>query len=300
MQSVFKNATVDFINSGESLTHPVDSLLKKPIESAADYDAVVIVVGSNSLRYDHGENNCGENVDRGSLKLMGNQMELIKGVYEKNKNVIVVFVNGRPLSEPWIKENIPAIIEAWEPGTFGGQAIAEIIKGDVNPSGKLTITIPYSTGQINYFYNHKPSSFFHPYIDIPSEPLWYFGEGYSYTDYEYSNLRLDKDKVTDNDTVYVSVDVKNTGKMDGDEIVQLYIRDDYSSATRPVKELKSYKREFIEKGKTKTVNFALPVSSLAFYDLNMNYVVEPGSFTIMVGPSSKDIELLKTKLFVTN
>jgi len=298
IQQIFRHSTVDFINSGESLRNPNDKLLKEPIERAADYDAVVVVVGSNSLRYDHGENNCGENIDRGSLTLQGNQMELIKGIYEKNKNVVVVLVNGRPLGEPWIKENIPAIIEAWEPGAFGGQAIAEVIKGDVNPSGKLTISIPYSVGQINYFYNYKPSSFFHPYIDIPSEPLWAFGEGYSYTDYEYSNLKIGQSTAKDGDTILVTVDVRNAGEMDGDEIVQLYIRDDYSSATRPVKELKDYKRIHLKKGETKNVAFYLPVSKLAFYDLNMDYVVEPGTFTIMTGASSKDIDLLKTQLTI--
>ena len=299
MKKVFKGTKVDYINSGESLLHPNDDLLKEPIAKAGNYDAVVIVVGSNSLRFDKGENNCGENIDRGSLKLMGNQMKLIKGIYEKNKNVIVVFVNGRPLSEPWIKEHIPAVIEAWEPGAFGGQAIAEVIKGKINPSGKLTISIPYSVGQINYFYNHKPSSFFHPYIDIPSEPLWSFGEGYSYTHYLYNDLKLDKISATDQDTIMISVNITNNGDMEGDEVAQLYIRDDYSSATRPVKELKDYKRVHLKKGETKKVTFVLPASKLAFYDLNMNYVVEPGTFTIMVGSSSKDQDLLKTKLTIT-
>ena len=298
MKKAFPKAQVDFINSGESLRHPVDSLLKEPIARAGDYDAVVVVVGSNSLRFDTHEKNCGENIDRGSITLQGNQMKLIKGIYEKNKNIVVVLVNGRPLGEPWIKENIPAVIEAWEPGAFGGQAIAEVIRGDVNPSGKLTITIPYSVGQIHNFYDYKPSSFFHPYIDIPSEPLWHFGEGLSYTTYSYSNLKLTPASAKTEDTIKVTVNVSNTGNRDGTEIVQLYIRDDYSSATRPVKELKDYKRVFIKKGETKQVVFNLPVSALAFYDLDMNYVVEPGSFTIMAGSSSKDEDLLKTKLMV--
>ncbi len=298
IKNIFKNARVDFINSGESLRHPDDKLLKKPIKSAGKYDAVIIVVGSNSLRFDRNEKNCGENIDRGSLKLMGNQMKLIKGIFKKNKNVIVVMVNGRPLSEPWIKENIPAVLEAWEPGAFGGKAIAEIIKGNVNPSGKLTITIPYSTGQLNNFYNYKPSSYFHQYIDIPKEPLWSFGEGYSYTNYKYSGLSSDKPTATANDTVTISLNISNTGKMDGTEIVQLYIRDDYSSVTRPVKELKDFQRVHLKKGETKKVSFILPVSKLAFYDINMNHTVEPGTFTIMVGSSSKDKDLLKTKLTI--
>jgi len=298
MKAVFKDVQVDYINSGESLRYPDDALLKEPVEKASQYDAVVVVVGSNSLRYDAKEKNCGENIDRANINLQGNQLELVKRIYEKNKNVVVVFVNGRPLGEPWIKEHIPAIIEAWEPGAFGGQALAEVIKGEVNPSGKLTVTIPYSSAQLNYFYNHKPSAFFHPYIDIPHTPLWYFGEGMSYTTFEYKNLKVSPGEAKIGDTVLVSVEVTNTGKMAGDEIVQLYIRDEYSSVTRPVKELKDYKRVHIEKGETRNVVFKLPVSSLAFYDLNMNYVVEPGNFIIMAGASSKDNDLLKKNLLI--
>ena len=298
MKQVFADAKVDFINSGESLRYPDDSKLKLPIAKAASYDAVVVVVGSNSLRFDNKEKNCGENIDRANITLQGNQMKLIKGIYAKNKNVVVVLVNGRPLGEKWIKENISAVIEAWEPGAFGGQAIAEIIKGDVNPSGKLTISIPYASAQINYFYNHKPSSFFHPYIDMPSKPLWYFGYGLSYTTYKYSDLKVQKGAKLGDKSFKVSVNVTNTGDMDGDEVVQLYIKDDYSSVTRPVKELKGYKRVHLKKGEKKTVDFDIPFDALAFYNLDMKYVVEPGTFTVMVGPSSIDDELLKGKLTV--
>jgi beta-glucosidase len=259
----------------------------------------VVVVGSNSLRFDNKEKNCGENIDRANINLQGNQLKLIKGIYAKNKNVVVVLVNGRPLSEKWIKENIPAVIEAWEPGAFGGQAIAEVIKGDVNPSGKLTISIPYSSAQINYFYNHKPSAFFHPYIDMPEKPLWQFGYGMSYTAYEYANLKVQPKAKLGDKTFKVSVDISNTGEMAGDEIVQLYIRDDYSSITRPVKELKEYRRVHIEKGETKTVEFDVPFDALAFYNLDMKYVVETGTFTVMVGSSSDDDDLLKGKLEVS-
>jgi len=273
MKQVFANAKVDFINSGESLRYPDDSKLKAPIVRAANYDAVVVVVGSNSLRFDNKEKNCGENIDRANLTLQGNQMKLIQGIYAKNKNVIVVLVNGRPLGEKWIKENIPAVIEAWEPGAFGGQAIAEVIKGDVNPSGKLTISIPYSSAQINYFYNHKPSAFFHPYIDMPKKPLWHFGYGISYTTYEYANLKVQPEAKLGDKTFKVSVDVTNSGDMDGDEIVQLYIRDDYSSVTRPVKELKDYKRVHLKKGETKTVEFDVPFDALAFYNLHQKMMI---------------------------
>ncbi|UBM63388.1 glycoside hydrolase family 3 C-terminal domain-containing protein [Candidatus Sulfidibacterium hydrothermale] len=296
-KEIFSGAQVDFINSGESLLHPNDELLKKPVSKAAGYDAVIVVVGSNSLRYDDKEKNCGENVDRGTLNLMGNQLKLIKEIYAKNKNVVVVFVNGRPLAEPWIKKNIPAIIEAWEPGAFGGQAIAEVVKGTVNPSGKLTITIPYSVGQVHMIYNHLPSAYLHKYVDIPSSPLWHFGYGISYTTYKYAGLQLPK-QVHLNDTITASVKVTNTGNRDGVEIVQLYIRDDYSTATRPVKELKAYQRVLLKKGETRTVTFHLPVAALAYYNAQSKYVVEPGTFTIMVGSSSRNKDLLKGKVLV--
>lgn len=298
IKKVFSDAQVDFINSGESLRHPVDAMLKEPIARAADYDAVMVVVGSNSLRYDDKEKNCGENVDRGTLNLMGNQLKLIKGIYRHNKNVIVVLVNGRPLAEPWIKHNIPAIIEAWEPGEFGGQAIAEILKGKVNPSGKLTITIPYSVGQIHSFYNHKPSAFLHKYVDIPSYPLWPFGFGLSYTTYKYADLELPS-KAKSNDTIDVSVNVTNTGNRAGTEIVELYIRDNVSSATRPVKELKDYRRVFLNKGETKKVTFHFPVSRLAYYNIHMKYGVESGMFTFMAGSSSRDKDLLKKHINIS-
>ena len=297
MKQVFAGAKVDFINSGESLRYPDDSKLKAPISKASAYDAVVIVVGSNSLRYENKEKNCGENIDRSKINLQGNQLKLVKEIYKRNKNVVVVLVNGRPLAEPWIKENIPAIIEAWEPGAMGGEAIAEVIKGTVNPSGKLTITIPYSVGQIHMVYNHLPSCFLHHYIDIPSKPLYDFGYGLSYTTYKYSNLTLPA-KAGMKDVIDVSVDVKNTGDRDGVEIVQLYIRDVNSMATRPVKELKDFKRVPLKKGETKKVTFKLPVSELAYYDEHLNYVVEPGAFKIMVGASSVDDDLLTGKVVV--
>ena len=297
MKQVFANARVDFINSGESLRYPDDEKLKEPIAKAANYDAVVVVVGSNSLRYDNKEKNCGENVDRAQINLMGNQLKLIQEIYKRNKNVVVVLINGRPLGIPWIKDHIPAIIEAWEPGAFGGQAIAEVISGDVNPSGKLTVTIPHHVGQVHMVYNYLPSSFLHHYIDMPSTPLWPFGYGTSYTKYEYSDLSV-PENASPADTIEISVNVTNTGAMDGDEIVQLYIRDDISLATRPVKELLDFQRVLLKKGESKKVVFHVPVHALGYYDADVKYVVEPGTFTIMAGGSSRDEDLLKAKLSV--
>ncbi len=296
-RQIFGETQVDFINSGESLRHPDDTKMKAPIAKAADYDAVVVVVGSNSLRYDNKEKNCGENIDRAHINLQGNQLRLIQGLYAKNRNTIVVFINGRPLAEPWVKEHIPAILEAWEPGAMGGQAIAEVVKGIVNPSGKLPITIPYDVGQIHMVYNHLPSCYLHHYIDIPSEPLWYFGEGISYTSFSYSDMTV-TDRVGRKDTVSVRVTVRNDGGRDGDEIVQVYLRDDYSSATRPVKELIAFRRIHLAKGESTEVSFRIPVQRMGYYNADNHYVVEPGTFTLMAGPSSKDKVLLKAKVEV--
>lgn len=294
IKEVFNTADVKFIDSGESLLNPVKNTTIVAQE-AENYDAVVVVVGSNSLRYERQEKTCGENVDRATLNLLGNQLELIQAIYQANKQVIVVLVNGRPLATPWIKEHIPAIIEAWEPGSMGGKAVAEILAGVVNPSGKLTMTIPRSVGQVTYTYNHKPMNFFHKYVDQPTSPLWEFGHGLSYTSFQYKDLHIKNEKLQPKEDVILSAEVHNTGTVDGDEIVQVYIRDDYSTVTRPVKELVAYQRVSLKAGTSKTVTFKIPYNQLGFYNQNMEYVVEPGSFTIMVGGSSdKSKQLVET------
>ncbi len=299
INEVFNNAKVDYFDSGESLLNPVDRTAEAA-QKAKAYDAVVIVVGSNSLRYENSEKTCGENIDRANINLLGTQLKLVQKVYQANPNTVVVLVNGRPLSEPWIKENIPAVLEAWEPGAMGGIALAEILAGKVNPSGKLTMTIPYSVGQITQAYNYKPMHFFHKYRDEPWQPLWEFGYGLSYTTFDYSNLLVTNKVISINEAVKLSIDVENRGNMDGDEIVQLYIRDNYSSVTRPVKELTDYKRISLKTGEKRTVEFEIPFNKLGFYNRNMKYVVEPGEFTLMVGGSSNDKGLLRETINVQN
>ena len=181
---------------------------------------------------------------------------------------------------------------------YGGQAIAEILYGKVNPSGKLAITVPRSVGQVQMIYNHKPSQYFHPYAVTPSTPLYPFGYGLSYTEYEYSDLRTDTDTIAPDGTVKVSVNVRNVGKMAGDEIVQLYIRDRFSQVTRPVKELKDFARVHLEPGETRTVEFTVTPDKLSFLDKKLRPIVEPGEFILMVGPSSADSDLLKTSFWV--
>ena len=235
---------------------------------------------------------------RAALDLPGKQLKLVKAIEATGTPVIIVLVNGRPISEPWLQDNIPAILEAWEPGSLGGQAVAEIVFGAVNPSGKLPLTIARNVGQLRMIYNHKPSAYFHKYAFEKKTPLYPFGFGLSYTSFKYSRPQLSESVLSSNDTVTVSVEVKNTGDFDGDEVVQMYIRDQISSATRPVKELKGYKRIFLKKGESKKVSFEIDKNTLAFYDINMNYCVEPGDFSIMVGSSSDKIDLKATTLTV--
>ena len=288
-----KGFEISYFNSGENIRKISSYDIQKTVEASKDVDYVIVVVGDNSMRYKWKDKTAGENMARTELNLAGKQLELVRSLKESNNNVIVVYVNGKPISEPWIQNNIPSIIEAWEPGNFGGTAVAEIIFGDINPSGKLPLTVPRSVGQLQMIYNHKPSQYFHKYAFEKNTPLYPFGYGLSYTKFKYSKPRLLNKSFDDNLIIKVEVDVTNIGAMDGDEVVQLYIRDKVSSATRPVKELKGYKRVHLKVGETKNVIFEITPESLAFYDIDMNYVVEAGSFNIMTG-SSSDFKSLKT------
>jgi beta-glucosidase len=233
-----------------------------------------------------------------TLDLFGQQDELVKAIVALGKPVVVYLMNGRPLSINYIEQNVPAIIEGWYMGQATGEAAADIIFGNVNPSGKLTITVPKSAGQLPMYYNFKPSAQINEYLSMDNRPLYYFGYGLSYTKFRFANLRLDKGKIRLNGSLKVKVEVTNTGKTEGDEIVQLYIRDKVSSVTRPVKELRGFRRISLKPTETKTVTFELTPEQLAFHDINMKFVVEPGDFEVMVGNSSRDEDLLKTTLTV--
>ena len=295
-----KGYNVSLHNSGENIRKISDVNIKNTLEASKDADYVVVVVGDNSMRYKWKDKTAGENMDRAELNLAGKQLQLVKSLKEINKNIIVVYVNGKPISEPWIQDNIPSVIEAWEPGNLGGQAVAEIIFGDINPSGKLPLTVPRSVGQIQMIYNHKPSQYFHKYAFEKNKPLYPFGYGLSFTKFNYTKPKLLNSKFDKNAIIKVQLEVTNIGEMDGDEVVQLYIRDKVSSATRPVKELKGYKRVHLKVGETKNVIFEITPESLAFYDIDMKYVVEPGSFNIMTGSSSHFKSLKTVELTILN
>lgn len=298
LKQVSPNTQFSFLDQGWNIREMDKNKVLQAESMAKNADLAILVIGEHSLRNNWYEKTCGEDCDRSDIDLAGLQQELVERVIKTGVPTIVVLVNGRQLGVEWISDNANALVEAWEPGGFGGQAVAEILYGKVNPSGKLPVTVPRHVGQIQMIYNYKPSMYFHPYAIGESTPLFHFGYGLSYTTYNYSDLKTSKSEIAKNGSVEVSVNVTNTGKLAGEEIVQLYIRDVFSSATRPVKELKDFKRIQLNAGETKTVTFNLPAGKLAFYDKDMKWTVEPGEFEILVGKSSRDEDLLKTNFIV--
>lgn len=288
------------------------------VMTAKESEAAVVVVGGKSGLSGMGENEnsddevidfeggaflselqnttdtTGEHHDRTSLDLPGVQKELIKEIIKTGTPVIVVLVNGRPLSIEWTAENADAILEAWLPGEEGGNGVADVLFGDYNPGAKLPVSIPKNVGQTPINYNRRHMSHYRDYVFTGNRPLYPFGYGLSYTDFKYSNLKISSKEFTGNKTIKISADIKNTGKRDGAEVVQLYIHDKIASLTRPIKSLKGFKRLELKEGESKTVEFKLKAEQLAFYDKDMNLVVEPGEFEIMLGSSSADIRLQDT------
>jgi beta-glucosidase len=263
--------------------------VRKAAAAARKCDLNIVVAGDYMHR---GMNSrmktAGENADRSDINLPGLQHELIRQVAASGKPTILILVSGRPLSIVWEAENIPAIVEAWEPGMYGGQAVAEVLFGDVNPSAKLAMSFPRSAGHIQTYYNHKAMHYYHPYRVTSSDPLWPFGHGLSYTSYEYSEPVLSAEEMKAGQSLAVSVDVTNTGDRAGEEVVQMYIRDNVAQVARPIKELKGFCRVALEPGQTKTVTLPITEEMLSFHGLEMKPFVEEGDFTVMVGPSSDD------------
>ena len=290
-----KGFEVDFHDSNSDILKISDEDISSTVEIAKDYDYVFVVVGDNSLRHLKNKKTAGENMARANINLAGNQLKLVKSLHKLSNKLIVVYVNGKPIAEPWIAENVNSIIEAWEPGSFGGQAVGEIIFGDVNPSGKLPLTFPRSVGQLQMVYNHKPSQYFHKYAKEKITPLYSFGHGLSYCKFKYSNLEVKK-STTEKSIINISFILTNKSELKGEEVVQLYFRDSYSSVTRPVKELLDYKRILMKPNESKKINFKIPIKNLAFLDINMKFCVEKGNFEFMVGGSSVSKGLVKASL----
>ncbi len=262
---------------------------KEALEVASKSDVIIAVMGERSGIF-RLPAITGEGRDRASISLPKVQEDLLRALHELNKPLILILVNGRPLSIRWIAEKASAIIEAWFPGEEGGNAIADVLFGDYNPGGKLPISIPQDTGQIPVYYSRKASSF-RDYVFMKAKPLYPFGHGLSYTKFEYSSLSIEPEKIGPADKVNISFNIKNVGDFKGDEVVQLYVHDPVASVSRPVKELKGFVRLTLEPGEEKNVTFTLFADQLAFYDQYMKLVVEPGVYEVMIGSSSEDIRL---------
>lgn len=259
--------------------------INKAKEVVKKADVAIVVIG------EAGNSTNGEGRDVASLDLTGMQEELLKAVQSTGTPVIVVLINGRPLSINWAAENSQAIIEAWMCGEQGGNAIADVLFGDYNPGGKLPVTVPRHSGQLPSYYNYSKTKEGKNYIDMKGTPLYEFGFGLSYTTFEYSNLVITPREIGKGGEIEVSLDIKNTGSRKGDEVVQLYLNDMLSSVTTPVKELKRFARISLEPGEMKAVKFKLLPEDLTLLNADMNLVVEPGTFQVMVGGSSYDIKL---------
>jgi beta-glucosidase len=239
----------------------------------------------------------GEAASKSSLDLSGRQMDLVKAIHATGKPTIVVLINGRPLTIGWIVDNAPAILEAWMGGTEAGNAIADVLFGDVNPGGKLPVTFPRTVGQVPIYYNHMNTGrppdannrYTSKYLDVPWTPQFPFGFGLSYTRFKISNLQLSAQQIRPDGRLTVTVELENVGRRAGDEVVQLYIRDVVASMTRPVKELKGFQRITLQPGEKKRVLFVLTGEQLGFWNREMHFVVEPGEFKVMVGPNSEDL-----------
>ena len=298
LRQIAPNTTFDFVDQGWDPRNMDSAKVAEAVEKAKSADLNIVVAGEYMMRYRWSERTDGEDTDRSDIDLVGLQNELIERVAASGKPTLLILINGRPLGVQWAADHLPAIVEAWAPGMYGGQAVAEILYGKVNPSAKLAVSIPRHAGQIQMIYNHKPSQYFHPYALTLSTPLWPFGHGLSYTTFGYSDLKLSSGEINRGNTVNVSVTVSNTGNRDGVEIVQLYIRDTYSSVTRPVKELKDFARVPLKAGESKVIDFTITPDKLGFYDKKMKWTVEPGEFIVMVGASSADEDLLKETFIV--
>jgi beta-glucosidase len=262
--------------------------IQEAVRAARDADAVVLVIGTNesTSREAWADNHLGDVAD---LSLMGQQDELADALFQLGKPVVVVLMNGRPVTMPAIAARANAILESWYVGQEGGTAVAEALFGNVNPGGKLPVSIPRGVGQLPEYYNRRPTSF-RPYLDSPRDAQWAFGFGLSYTTFALSAPTVSPSSIGPAGRATVTVGVTNQGTRAGDEVVQLYVRDVVSSVTRPVQELRGFQRVTLAPGESRTVTFTLGPAELSLVDRQMRRIVEPGQFEIMVGPNSTDLK----------
>jgi beta-glucosidase len=258
------------------------------VAAAKGADAAIVVVGEKN-------GTDGEGHDVASLDLSGVQEDLIQAVFATGTPTVVVLINGRPLSTRWTSANVPALVEAWNPGEKGGEAVADVLFGNYNPSGRLAISVARHSGQLPIYYNYKPGKadrIRQGYVDMPATPLYPFGYGLSYTSFAYSNLKIEPAEIHPGGEVKVSLDVKNTGDRAGVETAQLYIHERYAPISTPVKNLRGFERVALNPGETKTVTMRLTPEELQLLDIDMRWRVVPGDFDIMAGKSSADADIV--------
>ncbi|MBY0478654.1 MAG: beta-glucosidase BglX [Chitinophagaceae bacterium] len=295
--SLFEERAGMFGKSLRRDSRPADVILKEALAIANQSDVIVAVLGESAEM-------TGESSSRSSIEIPQVQKELLQALLNTGKPVILVLFTGRPLALKWENEQVPAILNVWFGGSEAGYAIADVLFGDVNPSGKLSTSFPQNIGQVPLFYNHKNTGrpladgqwfqkFRSNYLDVSNEPVYPFGFGLSYTSFSYSNIKLSNTALKGNQTLTTSVTVTNTGNVTGKEVVQLYIRDVVGSVTRPVKELKGFQKIELKPGESKTVSFRITVNDLKFYNYDLKYDWEPGEFQIMIGTNSRDVKMEK-------
>jgi len=277
--------------AGCELGETNEANLPEAVALAREADVVIAVVGTT-------RDQMGENLDRDNLDLSGGQERLVEAVQATGNPVVVVLVNGGPLTINWIKDHVPAILEAWYPGQAAGTAVAEALLGKINPGGKLTVTFPQNIGRVPCYYNHLPANRKMNFYNSKADCLFPFGFGLSYTKFSYGELSVTPATIAPGQTATVSVEVTNTGKRIGDEVIQFYLRDDVSSLVRPAKELKGFERVTLAPGETKTVSFPVGFEQLKFWK-DGQWVVEPGTFTLMIGSSSEDIRCTRQLIWQT-
>jgi beta-glucosidase len=276
---------------GNSKPDDADGLLNDAVTAAGKADVVVAVLGE-SVAWS------GEASSMSDIGLQKTQLDLLIALVKTGKPVVLVLVNGRPVTLPWENANVPAIVEAWAGGTEAGNAIASVLFGDYNPSGKLTTTFPVSVGQIPLYYNHKSTGrpfdeknkFTTKYLDIQNDPLYPFGYGLSYTTFGYSDIKLNKKQLKGEDKLIASVNVTNTGSVAGEEVVQLYIQDPVATISRPVKQLKNFRKIMLQPGESREISFEIGTGDLKFFNTSLKYDWESGDFNIFIGTNSRDVK----------
>ena len=292
--SLFEERAGMFGKSLKRDPRPASVILQEALDIASQSDVIVAALGESAEM-------SGESSSRTSIEIPSLQQDLLKALVKTGKPVVLVLFTGRPLALKWEQENVPAILNVWFAGSEAGYAIADVLFGDVNPSGKLSTTFPQNIGQVPIFYNHKNTGrplpdqkwfqkFRSNYLDVSNDPLYPFGFGLSYTQFTYSDITLSSSSLKGNQALTASVTVRNTGSREGKEVVQLYIRDMVGSVTRPVKELKGFQKISLKPGESKTVSFRITPNDLKFYNYDLKYDWEPGEFMIMIGGNSRDVK----------